>query len=132
MFVWQQVKEKEIKRNLKSSRNHATTRLRQKSCKGKILQLQDERKNRKIVLQRNEQQAKLEKKRKGEDERPHNIPNEIIEQRISAGPSGRLNKYEPLVTRDCFPFKIFTELSIGNIKKACECFYNMPETLLMF
>ena len=76
--------------------------------------------------------SKVGKKRKGEDERPHNIPNEIIEQRMSASPSARLKKYEPLDTRDFFPFKIFTELSIGNIKKACECFYNMPETLLMF
>ena len=48
-------------------------------------------------------------------------------QRMSANPSGRLKKYEPLDTRDFVPFNTLTELSIGNIKKACECFYNMPE-----
>ena len=55
------LKKKKFKKKLNLSRNHATTRAKQKSCKEKILQLWDERKNRKIVLQRNEQQEKLEK-----------------------------------------------------------------------
>ena len=71
--------------------------------------------------------TRVGKKSKGEDKRPHNVPNEIMVQRMSANPSGRLKKYEPLGTRDFVPFNAFTELSIGNIKKACECFYNMPE-----
>ena len=40
-------------------------------------------------------ETRVEKKRKGE-ERPHNVPNEIMVQRMSANPSGRLKKYEPL------------------------------------
>ena len=48
-------------------------------------------------------------------------------QRISATASVRLNKFEPLDTRDYVPFSECTELSIANIKKACERFYKMPE-----
>ena len=48
-------------------------------------------------------------------------------QRMSAKPSVRRKKYEPLYTRNFVPINAFTELSIGNIKKVCECFYNMPE-----
>ena len=47
--------------------------------------------------------------------------------RMSANQSGRLKKHESLDSRDFVPFNAFRELSIGNIKKACECFYNMPE-----
>ena len=57
----------------------------------------------------------LEKKRKGEDERPRNVLNEIMVQRMSANPSGRLKKYEPLDTRDFIPFNEFTKLSIENV-----------------
>ena len=48
------------------------------------------------------------------------LENEIMVQRISANPSGRLKKYEPLDTRDFVPFDAFAEPSIGNIKKLCE------------
>ena len=48
-------------------------------------------------------------------------------QRISAKPSVRRKKYEPWYTRNFVPINAFTELSIGNIKKVCECFNNMPE-----
>ena len=59
----------------------------------------------------------LEKKRKGEDERPLNVPNEIMVQRMSPNLSGRVKKYMPLDTRDFVLFNGFTELSTGNIKK---------------
>ena len=66
-------------------------------------------------------------KRKGENERPHNVPNEIVVQRICSNPSERLTKDDPLDTRDFLPFNAFTELPIENVKKACKCFCNMPE-----
>ena len=47
--------------------------------------------------------------------------------RRSCNSSGKLNKYKTLDRRDFVTFNAFTELSIGNIKKACECFYSMPE-----
>ena len=40
-----------------------------------------------------------------------------------------LKKYKPVDTRDIVPFNAFTELSIRNIKKACECFYNIPDNV---
>ena len=46
---------------------------------------------------------------------------------MSATASGRLKKFEPLDTRAYVPFSEYTELSIANIKKACEWFYKMPE-----
>ena len=60
-------------------------------------------------------ETRIGKKRKGEDERPRNVLNEIMVQRMSANPSGRLKKYEPLDTRDFVPFNEFTKLSIENI-----------------
>lgn len=68
------------------------------------------------------------KKRQGKDkgERSINVPNDINVQRMSANPSGRLKKYEPLDTRDYVPFNDYDELSIENIKDACETFYNAP------
>jgi hypothetical protein len=41
--------------------------------------------------------------------------------------SRRLKKYEPLDTRDFVPFSEYDELSIENIKEACEQFYNAPQ-----
>ena len=64
---------------------------------------------------------------KGENERPYNVPNEIVVQRICSNPSERLTKDDPLDTRDFLPFNAFTELPIENVKKACKCFCNMPE-----
>jgi hypothetical protein len=40
------------------------------------------------------------------------IPNDILVQRMSTTPSGRLKKYEPLNTRDFVPFSDYEELSI--------------------
>ena len=47
--------------------------------------------------------------------------------RRSCNSSGKLSKYKTLDSGDFVPFNVFTELSIGNIKKAYECFYSMPE-----
>lgn len=55
------------------------------------------------------------------------VPPDIMVQRMSSTPSGRLKKFEPLDTRDFVPFKGFTELSIENIKTACELYYNSPK-----
>ena len=46
--------------------------------------------------------TRVGKKCKGENERPHNVPNGIMVQRMSANPSGRIKKYEPLDARDFF------------------------------
>ena len=72
------------------------------------------------------------KKRKGEDERPHKVLNEILVQRKSANPSGRLKKYEPLDTRDFVLYNAFTELSIANIKKLVNVSTICRKTLVMF
>ena len=54
------------------------------------------------------------------------VPNDILVQRMSSAASGRLKKYEPLDTRDFVPFEDYEELSVENIKEACEKFYNAP------
>ena len=72
------------------------------------------------------------KKLKGEDERPHKVLNEILVQRKSANPSGRLKKYKPLDTRDFVLYNAFTELSIANIKKLVNVSTICRKTLVMF
>ena len=53
------------------------------------------------------------------------VPTEILVQRMSATPSGRMKKFEPMDTRDFIPFAAFyDELNIENIKAACEEFYH--------
>ena len=61
----------------------------------------------------------------GKDEKRQmgNCPSDILVQRMSSTPSGKLNKYEPLDTRDFVPFGDYDELSMENIKDACEQFY---------
>ncbi|KAK3701242.1 hypothetical protein QZH41_003204 [Actinostola sp. cb2023] len=54
------------------------------------------------------------------------VPNDILVQRMSSTPSGRLKKYEPLDTRDFVPFAEYDELTLENIKEACELYYNAP------
>ena len=56
-----------------------------------------------------------------------NTPSDILVQRMSSTASGRLKKYEPLDTRDFVPFGDYDELSIENIKDACEQFYKAPQ-----
>ena len=52
------------------------------------------------------------------------VPNDILVQRMSSAVSGRLRKYEPLDTKDFVSFEDYEELSVENIKEACEKFYN--------
>ena len=47
-------------------------------------------------------------------------------QRMSSE-ANRLKKFEPLDTRDFVDFSDFDEISIDNIKLACEKFYEMPK-----
>lgn len=55
------------------------------------------------------------------------LPNDILVQRMSPTASGRLKKFEPLDTRDFIPFDNYEELTLDNIKDACEKFYKAPE-----
>ena len=54
------------------------------------------------------------------------VPEDLLVQRISSLPIGRGKKFEPMDTKDFVPFKEYDELSIENIKEACEVFYNAP------
>ncbi|XP_078482962.1 LOW QUALITY PROTEIN: myosin heavy chain kinase D-like [Ciona intestinalis] len=63
-------------------------------------------------------------KRKKNQEKQTLVPDDIMVQRMTATPSGRLKKFEPLDTRDFVPFASFQDLSIANIKLACEKYYN--------
>ena len=53
--------------------------------------------------------------------------NDILVQRMSSTASGRLKTFEPLDTRDFVPFGDYDDLTIENIKEACEKFYQAPE-----
>lgn len=55
------------------------------------------------------------------------VPNDILVQRTSSTASGRLKKFEPLDTRDFVPFGNYDDLTIANIKEACEKYYQAPE-----
>ena len=55
------------------------------------------------------------------------VPNDILVQRMSSTASGRLKKFEPLDTRDFFPFGDYDDLTIANIKEACKKYYQAPE-----
>ena len=46
---------------------------------------------------------------------------------MSCTASGRLQKFEPLDTRDFLPFGDYDDLTIGNVKEACEKYYQAPE-----
>ena len=54
------------------------------------------------------------------------VPSDILVQRMSSTASRRLEKYEPLDTRDFVPFKDCEELNLENTKEACEGCYNAP------
>ena len=54
------------------------------------------------------------------------VPSDILVQGMASVASGRLKKYEPLAPRDLVPFEDYEELSIDNIKDACERFYDAP------
>ena len=53
--------------------------------------------------------------------------NDILVQRMSSTASGRLKKFEPLDTRDLVPFSEYDDLTIENIKEACEKYYQALE-----
>ena len=53
-------------------------------------------------------------------------PEFITVQRMSSEPTGRAKKYEPLDTRDFVDFSDFNEITIENIKEACENHYGAP------
>ena len=53
-------------------------------------------------------------------------PDCITVQRMSSEPTGRIKKYEPLDTRDFVNFSEFGEISIENVKEACEKHYEAP------
>ena len=55
-----------------------------------------------------------------------NIPTFITVQRMSSEPLERLKKYEPLETREFVDFTEYEELTIENIKGACEKHYDAP------
>ena len=54
------------------------------------------------------------------------VPEDLLVQRMSSLPIGKGKKFEPMDTKDFVPFKDYDELSIENIKEACEIFYNAP------
>ena len=68
-----------------------------------------------------------EKGMNGNAKKSHNVPTDIMVQRLSATASDRLKKFKPLDTRDYFSFSEYTELPVANFKKACERFYKIPE-----
>ena len=54
------------------------------------------------------------------------VPTDILVQRMSSTASGRLKKFEPQDTRDFVPFGDYDDLTIANIKEACEKCYQAP------
>ena len=66
------------------------------------------------------------KRNAAKESRKVKIPSDILVQRMSSPASGRLKKYKPLDRRDFVPFEDHEELSMENIKEACEKFYNAP------
>ena len=65
-------------------------------------------------------------KRTGTKKQSHIVPEDLVVQRISPIPTGRMKKYEHLDRRDFVPFTDFYELSLENIKIACERHYRLP------
>eukprot|EP00794_Sanderia_malayensis_P001051 gene1051-379_t len=70
---------------------------------------------------------KIAKKRRGDtsNKKKGPSPQNIMIQRMSSEPN-KSKKYEPLDTRDFVDFTQYDELSIENVKDACEQFYEMP------
>ena len=53
-------------------------------------------------------------------------PNCITVQLLSSQATGKSKKYEAFDTRDFVDFSEYTELTLENVKPACESFYNAP------
>eukprot|EP00112_Aurelia_sp_Birch-Aquarium-sp1_P023909 Seg732.11 transcript_id=Seg732.11/GoldUCD/mRNA.D3Y31 product="hypothetical protein" protein_id=Seg732.11/GoldUCD/D3Y31 len=73
-------------------------------------------------------EKKCSAKRRGEPavKKKSSAPSSIMVQRMSAD-ANRLKKFEPLDTRDFIDFSDYEEISIDNIKLACEQFYEIPK-----
>ena len=77
-----------------------------------------------------EYERELSRKRLGgmnQKKKQHQTPECIMVQRMSSEASGRAKKYEPLDTCDFVDFRSFHELSLENVKAACERVYEAPE-----
>lgn len=61
------------------------------------------------------------------NEKSQSVPEDIMVQRMSENPCGRLKKFEPLEPREFVPFSTFQSLTLENVKVACERHYCMSE-----
>ena len=59
----------------------------------------------------------------GKKETQKAAPNDILVQGMSSTVSARLKKFEPLDTQDFVPFGEYDDLTIENVKEACEKYY---------
>ena len=73
-----------------------------------------------------EYEKKMSTKRVKGSIKAKKTPEFITVQRMSSEPTGRAKKYEPSDTRDFVDFSGFTEITIENIKEACENHYGAP------
>ena len=75
----------------------------------------------------NDFHKEISKKRRGDTatKKKGPSPQSIMVQRMSSEPN-KSKKYEPLDTRDFVDFTKYDELSIENVKDACEKFYELP------
>ena len=64
-------------------------------------------------------------KRTGTKKQSHLVPEDLVVQRMSPIATGRIKKYEPLDNRDFVPFTDFYEVSLENVKIACERHYRL-------
>ena len=76
--------------------------------------------------QKFEEDVATKRKKKDRSNTKDSLPSDIMVQRLSPSPSGRLKKFHPLDTREfvSFPNEKF---NLENIKKACEKHYEMPQ-----
>jgi len=69
--------------------------------------------------------AKKRRKKSIEAEKGHlKPPADLMVQRLSSVPFGRLKKYQPIEAREFVPFT-FDDFTIENVKRACEKHYDM-------
>ena len=54
------------------------------------------------------------------------IASSLVVQRMNPQPAGTLKKYQPSDARDFVDFSKYNELTLQNVKEACEQFYNRP------
>ena len=85
----------------------------------------DRRKQAKLTWGEYEKIAKENKTTTGKKKRT-NTPSFLTVQRMSSEPLERLKKYEPLETREFVDFTDYDNVTIENVKDACEKHYNAP------